>query len=406
MKKLILATAGILMGALVLPAQQQVVKSAERLVKEGATPAKVLEAITPAFSDPATAKDANTYFIPGKAFFDEYDQLLGLQQFNKLPEGGEAAMVDDLLQGYGLFMKALPLDTVVDAKGKVKTKHSKKIISTLAGHMSDYDRVAIIAFNLPEYNKAYDAWQVYIDMAQNPAITSKLPQVPADSVIGKMYYNMGVAAYQAGNMENALKSFTGSVRHDNKTKDAYDNAIQCAANLNNNELAFELSREAETLFGKEDPKYQVFMINYYLNNKEFDKAFTAIDQAIANNPGNAQFYVVKGILYDNDSKADEARKMFEKALELEPENAFALYNMGRSICEEAYRVSDAAPTTPVESEKYYNEKIVPLFKKAADYLERSWNINSENPDVLNYLENVYYNLHDEKMLNDVKARKQ
>ena len=60
MKKLTVLTAGLLLGALALPAQEQVLKDAERALKGGQTPAQVIEIITPAFSDPATAKNAQT----------------------------------------------------------------------------------------------------------------------------------------------------------------------------------------------------------------------------------------------------------------------------------------------------------------------------------------------------------
>ena len=73
-------------------AQVSVVKEAERAMKGGEEAAKVVTIITPAFSDPATAQMAQTYFIPGKASFAEYDKLLGLKSFNKLKEGDEVKM--------------------------------------------------------------------------------------------------------------------------------------------------------------------------------------------------------------------------------------------------------------------------------------------------------------------------
>ena len=63
-----------------------------------------------------------------------------------------------------------------------------------------------------------------------------------------------------------------------------------------------------------------------------------------------------------------------------------------------------APTSPKESEVFFNEKIKPLFLEAADYLERAYNVDNNNTDALRYLENVYYNLRDEKNLEDVQNR--
>ena len=100
----------------------------------------------------------------------------------------------------------------------------------------------------------------------------------------------------------------------------------------------------------------------------------------------------------------EARAMFEKAVSLDNQNWQALYQLGRSLCEEAYALSDSAPTSPAESQAFFETKIVPLFKQAAEYLEQSWNINNDNTDALRYLDNVYYNLRDEANKKDVEQR--
>ena len=123
-KHLVIALAALFAGSMAASAQMQVLKDAERAQKSGKAPSEVVNIITPAFSDPETATLAQTYYIPGKAMFGEFDQLFGYKQFNKLPENGDKKMADDLLEGYVYYMKALPLDTVTDAKGKVKTKYS------------------------------------------------------------------------------------------------------------------------------------------------------------------------------------------------------------------------------------------------------------------------------------------
>lgn len=404
MKKLTVLTATLLLGALALPAQQQVLKDAERALKGGQTPQQVIEIITPAFSNPETAQNAQTYFIPGKALFKDYDDLYALKQFNKLPENGEATMVNDLLEGYDYFVKALPLDSVTDAKGKVKTKYSKEIISTVAGHFTDFNGAALSAWELKDYDKAYRAWDIFLDMAASPVFGPKINNVPADTVMAEVRFNQALAAWQADSLQNALAAFMKAKAMGYDKKQLYDYAIAVATGLKKEDVVYALACEAEPVYGKEDPNYLGFMINHYLQTQDYDKAFSTIDQAIAANPENAQYYVVKGILYDNQGNRAQAKAMFEKALAIDAYNSMALYNYGRSLCEEAYALSDSAPTSPAESEKFYNEKLVPLFKEAADYLERAWNIDNNNTDALRYLDNVYYNLHDDAKQQDVQSR--
>lgn len=149
-------------------AQVSVVKEAERAMKGGEEAAKVVTIITPAFSDPATAQMAQTYFIPGKASFAEYDKLLGLKSFNKLKEGDEVKMGKLLLQGYDMFEKAFPLDSVPDAKGKVKPKYSKEMIGLLAGHFTDYTSAGADLYNAKDFDGAYRCW----------ALFNTLPEIP------------------------------------------------------------------------------------------------------------------------------------------------------------------------------------------------------------------------------------
>ncbi len=402
MKKLTILTAGLLIGTLAMPAQKQVLKDAEQAMKDGKAPAEVVTIITPAFSDPETAEMAQTYFIPGKAYFSDYDDLFALKQFNKLPEDGNAKMVTDMLEGYTFFMKALPLDTVVDAKGKVKTKYSKDIVNTIRGHHSDFNNAAIAAWELKDYPSAYKAWADYFEVIDNPVLAPK--SLPADTILAEIRFNQALAAWQADQLADALAAFEKSKAMGYNKKQLYDYAISVASNMQNDAAVYQWATEAEPLYGNEDPNYLGFIINHYLQSKDFDKAFSMIDEAIAKNPSNAQYYVVKGILYDNQDKKAEAKDMFKKALEVDSQNPMALMQYGRSLCEEAYKLSDAAPTSPEESEKYYNEKIVPIFKEAADYLERAWNLDNNNTDALRYLENVYYNLHDEQMYQDVQSR--
>ncbi len=402
MKKLSILAAGLLIGTLAMPAQEQVLKDAERAMKDGKAPAEVLTIITPAFNDPATAQLAQTYFIPGKAFYANYDELFALKQFNKLPEDGSAKMVDDVLQGYEYFIKALPLDSLPDAKGKVKPKYSKEIVGTIQGHHNDFNNAAIAAWELKQYDKAYKAWQYYFDVINNPSLRPK--NVPADTTLAEIRFNQALAAWQADKLAEALDAFTMSKNMGYNKKQLYDYAIAVATNLHKDDAVYEWAQEAQPLYGKEDPNYLGFIINHYLQAQDYDKAFSMIDEAIANSPDNAQYYVVKGILYDNQDKKADAKAMFKKAIEIDENNAMAQMQYGRALCEEAYKLSDAAPTSPAESEAYYNEKIVPIFKEAADYLEKAWNIDNNNTDALRYLENVYYNLHDDAMLKDVESR--
>ncbi|MBJ2184407.1 MAG: hypothetical protein JFR38_07880 [Muribaculaceae bacterium] len=393
-----------IMGACILAAfaanaQQSVVKEAERAMKDGKSAKEVTDIITPALTNPETAQMAQAWYIPGKAAYAQYDDLIGKKAFGKLPEGGEVLMGNLLIDGYGFFTKALPLDSLPNEKGKVKPKYSKEIHNIIAGHYTDYNNAAIAFWEAKDYGKAYEAWELFCSIPASFKVNA-----PADTTMGEIRYNQALAAWQNEKYEDALNSFLKAKDLGYNKKNLYDYAIAVATQAKNDDAVYNLAKEAQGLYGKEDANYVGYMINRYLQTKEYDKAFTIIDDAIATDPNNAQYYVVKGILLGETDKKAEAKELYKKALAIDEYNSMALYQYGRSLCEEAYALGEVAPTSPKESEVFFNEKIKPLFLEAADYLERAYNVDNNNTDALRYLENVYYNLHDEKNLEDVQNR--
>lgn len=403
MKKHLVLAAAIFAGTMAMSAQMQVVKDAERAQKSGEPAAKVAEIITPAFTNPETAQLAQVYYIPGKAAFSEYDKLFGLKQLGQLKDGQAKQMADDLLSGYGFYMKALPLDETVDAKGKKKTKYTKDIINTIAGHANDYNDAALIYWEAKDFAGAYNAWDIFLGMHANEPFKDKVKAV-ADTVIGEIYFNQALAAWQADQLENALNAFANAESKGYSKKPLYDYALAVATTLKNDDQIFNWAQKGQALYGKEDTNYLGNIINVYLQRKDFDKAFSMIDEAIATDPTNAQYYLVKGILYDNMEKKADAKAMFKKTIEIDPENVAGLTQYGASICQEAYDLSDKGPTTAAESQAYFEANIRPLFLQAAEVLEKAWQLDNNNMDALRYLDNIYYNLNDNAKQEEIKAR--
>ena len=214
MKKFTLFTLA-LATAMAASAQANVLKDAERAMKEGKEAKDVVAIITPAFTNPETQNNAQTYVIPGKASFSQYDHLLGLKQFNKLPENGDKLMGTLLVQGYEYFAKALPLDSVPDSKGKIKTKYSKDIIGTLVGHFSDYSNAGADLYNAKDYANAYKAWDIFCSIPEIPAAAESLRKskmMPSDTIFGEIAFNQALAAWQSDNLQNALEIGRASCR--------------------------------------------------------------------------------------------------------------------------------------------------------------------------------------------------
>lgn len=406
MKKIALLTLSVV-TAFAATAQTTIVKEAERAMKSNKDASEVVSIIKPAFTDLETATLAQTWYIPGKASFNQYDNMLGLKSFGKLPEGGEATMGRLLISGYEYLVKALPLDSVADAKGKIKTKYSNDIINTLTGHFPDYSGAGADLYNAKDYEGAYMSWDIFCSLPEIPAVKQALAKnksLPADTIFGEIAFNQALAAWQAENLENSLNAFLKAKNFGYTKKTMFDYAISVATQLDKKEVVLALAEEAIPLYGAEDPMYMGQVVNYYLQGNDLDKAFNVINKAIELDPNVAQYYVIRGVLYENANDNSAAKVEYKKAIELDPKNAQAVYNYGRQLCEEAYALGDQAPTRQDEYNQFFTEKIKPLFDEAVQVLEEAYTLDPDNTDVLKYLENVYYNLNDEKMLNDVKKR--
>ncbi|MDE6099329.1 MAG: tetratricopeptide repeat protein [Muribaculaceae bacterium] len=428
MKKIVLAAAACIVAA-GASAQINVVKEAERAMKGNASLEDVVKIITPAFSNPETEKLAQTYYVPGKAAFNNADQLLVQRQLGQLDEKGIVAMANDLIEGYNYFMKAFPLDSVPDAKGKVKTKYSKDMVNVLAGHYLDYNNAAIDFWGAQNFKGAYDAWTILLDMPKNPAVAKALPaerQFP-DSTLSELAFNRGLAAWQIEKLDDAMNAFRQAKSMGYNKKQLYDYAIAVATQAKNGDEVLAWANEALPIYGKEDDSYIRQIINSQLEAGDYEKAKASINAAIAEDPSNSQYQWVLGIIYNyrkdelrraiagdsnvtlEDPRVKEieqlhadARAAFQKAVELNPENAGAYAGLGMLVYEDAQVADAAAPVNAPQS--YYDANVTPLLRKAAECYEKAVAINPEDHNSLTALRTIYYNLNDEAKMNEVEQK--
>ena len=184
----------------------------------------------------------------------------------------------------------------------------------------------------------------------------------------------------------------------------FDYAINHAAQLRDNEKVYAIAEQAYKLHGQENPLYLQLMINGKIEHEQYAEARQMLDDAIAATPGDAQLYYVKGILFEAQKNDEEAYASYEKAVQVNPELAIAQYAFGRSICNKAYKINDEATSlSNSEYQKVREEQVNPMFRQAAEHLEKALELDPDNShDVRVYLRNIYYNLGDEENLKRIE----
>lgn len=402
MKKLGILSLCLLSG-MAVSAQKTVVKEATSAMKAGKDFTEVVKIMTPAFTNAETANDVEIYFVPGKAGFAQYDALFLKKQLGQLSDDDALKMATALLGGYDYYVKALPLDSIPNEKGKVSPKHSKDIVKTVAGHYADFNLVAIDFYNAKEYGNAYRSWDIYLNLPSDPVFGKSITAVH-DTIAADICFNQGIAAWQAEDYAKAVSAFKNSVSKGNTKKNIFEYGMAVASGAKDNESLLEFASKGNQLYGAEDSQFISQIVNYYLQSEKYDEAIVYLQQAISENPNNAQYYALAGIIYDNKNERETAMSNYEKALSLDSENAIANFYEGRSLALKAGGLSDEF--SGQNFAKFKEETLDPLYKKSAEYLEKAYKLDENlHNDALRLLEVVYYNLNDEAGLESVKQRR-
>ncbi len=139
----------------------------------------------------------------------------------------------------------------------------------------------------------------------------------------------------------------------------------------------------------------ISLINFYIeNNEDPDKLFTLIDAAIANEPNNASLYYVKGNIYKQLDKQQEAKDAYYKCAEINPDYEFGYIGAGIMLYENAVALSEKA-SNEMDDKKY--EELVAQFeqclKDAIDPFEKAYAVSKDESiknNIALYLKNIYY----------------
>ncbi|MCH5325830.1 MAG: tetratricopeptide repeat protein [Duncaniella sp.] len=396
MKKICVVTLGLI-ASMSLSAQVTLVKEAEKAVKGANTYAafqKAVETLKPAFTDAETMSSSQTYWIPGKQAFKLADEISLNQQLGK--DVNVIEMGNLLLDGYNFGLQALATDTVIDAKGKVKTKLSKEVAGAIAGHLNDFMAVGSAFWDAREYNKAYDAFSAYLAIPENSRLGTLAPKALPDSTAAQMQYYRGLAAWQAEMLPEAAEAFEAMMAIGYNDMAAYDYAYSVAYQMEDEAKKLEYSQIAFDRFGSAKPDFLQRIIQSYISTKDYDKAMNTLQNAISADPNNANYYYLLGVLYDDQNDKEKSKELFKKALDLDSEGAMYNFSYGTAILQEAERLDEATnDMSQADYNKFAAETRNPMLREAASYLEKAYQLDEENMrNALNNLKLIYYNLND------------
>lgn len=401
MKKISLAGMCLLAG-ITASAQTSLVKEVERTIKGDYDYTTVINNLAPAFENEETKSAAHTYYVAGKAGINNYGKAKIKMQLNQLTDSKEkrtAAL--SLKDAYGYYTKALPLDSVPDAKGKIKTKYSKDMVKDMVASYADMRDAGVLLFEEREYPAAYEAWELYTTvMPSNPVLKANKLVTDPDTIVAQILFYQGVAALSAGEQDpNVADEYNrkavetmkrAATVKDYNNIDVFRYGIEAARRVNDSIAMLDLAQAGYNKYGSSDISFIGQIINSRLAAKDYAACYSLLNEAIENTTDNAmrsQLEDVLGFVYEQEEKFADAETAFNKAIELNPQAAKPYFDLGRVIYNQALRLDENADDATRAN------TINPQLLKAAELFEKAYDLNKEEmTQIPSILYRLYYRL--------------
>ncbi len=379
MKKifLLIAVVSISLGAM---SQKGKVTSALSYIDQGMLD-KAKDALDQALANDATSNWPNTYFAKGKlcqAVFESDNPKF------------KAFYADPLAEAYTSYEKSMELDP----KGQMK----KKIITGMI-----YNSLAVSLykqgserFEAKDYPAALNSFETQIKITESDKY--------AGAVDTGMYYNAGLAAYNSGKYNEAIKYF-------DKCAEMKYLGISPYFQIYESYLGLKDTTKAEaTLTGlKEkfpnDNSVILNLIDLYIKSNKNEEALKYIRQAKEKDPNNSTLYFAAGIIYLNENKYDDAITELTKSIELKPDLYDTQYGLGAAYINKASDMFKAA--NDIMDVKKYTEAIDQantVYAKALPYMEKALELKPDDTYSMTSLKELYYRLKMTDKYNAIKAK--
>jgi len=325
--------------------------------------------IAPALENPETANDAKTWYVAGMVADKEYNYEFAKSQQGKTDDN-ESKKGKIILSLFDYFTKADELDILPDAKGKVKPKYRSEIVPIMKFYRQPLWSYGAYSFEKNDMKSAARAFEALANMPN-------LPMMQGDKDMAK---DSAFFAAAGENYELAVMNLARNNLTEKQDTAAYYKAVKAAYDKNPNSKLFLTS-----------------LIDYYtIMSQDTGKALELLDKAIAQEPNNVTFKLIKAQVLARSGQNDAAQSAFEQVLAMDPNNkdavagqAFMFLAAGDKLGEEANAITD---------NRLYNAKMEERkaqFAKAIPFLEKVRKLDPGDINNLQMLRQVYYNVEGE-----------
>lgn len=368
-------------------AQKANLKATDNALYEPMDLVEARNSIEPAMTHPETQNLAKTFVLAGKTYFLSYEDQ------SKAGMKGTAEIKDYLLKSANAYFKAWTLDQAPNEKGKVKPVNEREIKAKLTKLQDYLINEGYNCYTGQDYKGAVALWKKYMEIPNSSAFAG----TAKDSTYNDVYF---LAINAAFNDAELKKSEAIPMMEDFKTADhkeapkMYDWLYQTYMEFGDTVKAVNTLKDGIT----KDPNNKFLfgsLINYYIKTKKIDDAVKYLDEAIAKNPKDPQYHVVKGETLRQAKKYDKAIEAFNAALAIDANSFDAYSGIGTVYVAKGQDLYSDANLIPVKQKAKYDAAIKTAkaeFQKAVEPLEKARSIKANDFNNLQMLRSVYMQL--------------
>lgn len=376
MKKLMIFSVLTLMSGAIV-AQTSKVKDAEKLIEKNTQEAR--RYASEARQHTETMNDAYTWYVSGLIEQKDYNT-----EFLKVQMGQQAnndKMYKALISEVPYLLRTYEIESVPNAKGKIKLKYSKKAKELL---QADYQMLLNAGSHYQQkqdYKTAAEAFEQYLRVRRHPMFVDNQAIATLDTTAYDVAYYATLMYHEVKEYDKAIKMALEFKDSPFKGEDIYQVLAASYQAKGDSAQLINALTEGRGKF----PKSNYFTLNLAqiaFSRGQFAESEAYIEKALEYDPKNIVLTNFLAGLAEQQQQLDKALAWYLKSLEIKADDYDANYNLGRTYFNQAVEhFNNPNPT------KLTDDKGREALSKAVPYLEAAY---KQKPDQVYYiLSNTY-----------------
>ena len=157
------------------------------------------------------------------------------------------------------------------------------------------------------------------------AVNAIKKSLKIDKKLFQSYYSLGIIYTDMFNFEKAVNSYTTAIELDSTSSAAHNNLANLFSNMDNKEAEYHYKKNIELVPNEIYPRLNI--ANYYIKNSMFNESLFFLNELLDMGLSSKEVYNSLGVSYKGLEDDKNAREMFSKSLEIDPDFLLAKKNL-------------------------------------------------------------------------------